>query len=364
MKIGIITFHASHNFGSMLQAYALKNYLINQGHNAEIINFRTKNQKDIYSVITKRKGIRYLVKNLYSLSRYFSLKKKHQLFEDFLKEELGCIKEVNNAEEINDMNFDAVIAGSDQIWNVETNDFEWIYFLENITAKKYSYAVSCGPASVKADDKSRLFNNLEKFEKISVRDSATKVFVEENSNKKAEVVCDPVMLLSKKEWENLSSEGQIKKLPKKYIFFYTLSCSKRMKNIVKKISKKLGLKIVVPHNTNQNDLFLKAKKVLVSGPKEFLRLMKEATVVVTSSFHAMLFSIIFDKQFYIIDGLKDNRKRDILLEYHLTEQSIDDKLDLSLIEKQLENNWNFCDIKENIEESGKTFLERILHEDM
>ena len=116
----------------------------------------------------------------------------------------------------------------------------------------------------------------------------------------------------------------------------------------------------------QNDLFISAKRVLVSGPKEFLYLIKEASIVVTSSFHAMLFSIIFNKTFYIIDGMKDNRKRDILSYYHLEKQSIDKEIDFKLIHEQIEHsNMDFSTVINEQYDSGIKFIkERILHENM
>lgn len=367
MKIGILTFHASHNFGSMLQAYALKTYLSQENNDVEIINFRTENQKDIYAVLTKRKGFKYILKNLYSLSKYYYLKKKYDLFEDFLKIELECEQELTTAEQINEQNFDVIIAGSDQIWNISTNDFEWIYFLENLSAKKYSYAASCGPISVDPQNQVRLYGDLEKFEAISVRDYSTKQFVENNSNQKAVIVCDPVMLLDKNTWITLGQQASKCNLPDKYIFFYTLSCDNRMKKIVIQLSKKLNLPIVVPHNTNQNDLFMPAKRILVSGPKEFLHLIRHATIVVTSSFHAMQFSLIYNKIFYLIDGMKDNRKRDILNRYHLERQSIDsEQIDIQFVRNQIEcGKIDFSDIIQDMQASGRNFLNgRILHGNM
>ena len=359
MKIGILTFHAAHNFGSMLQAYALKNYIATTfDAEVEIVNFRTSVQKDIYSVITKRKGMKYFIKNMYSMLEYIPLKKKHEKFENFLQTKLSCYDECNTLDEINSKHYDIVIAGSDQIWNVNTNDFEWIYLLEGINTRKISYAVSCGPNLVSIEEKERISRNLSQFYSISTRDNATKNFVKNLSNKEAEVVCDPVLLMDKEKWIDLSNEIVLD-LPEKYIFFYTLSCNERMRKIVQQISKVLKLPVVVPHNTNQHDLFMKSNRKLKTGPIEFLNLMNNASVVVTSSFHAMLFSIIFNKQFYIIDGMKDNRKKDILLKYNLQSQSIDDTLNEEIIKEQYDNvKCDFSDIVMNLRENGEAFLRR------
>ena len=79
-KTAIITFHASHNYGSMLQAYALQTTVESLGHSCDVINLRTDRQKDLYTVFTKRKGVKYLLKNGTHLLYYPSLKRKYEKF--------------------------------------------------------------------------------------------------------------------------------------------------------------------------------------------------------------------------------------------------------------------------------------------
>lgn len=366
MRIGIITFHAAHNYGSMLQAYALKTFLTCGQNTAEIINYRTENQKDIYAVFTKRKGFRFLLKNMFACTCYKALSSKYNLFENFLVNELGCADEVHLASEVNSLAFDIVVAGSDQIWNINTNDFEWLYFLEGVYAKKCAYAVSCGPGNVEITDKQRIANNLAKFSDISVRDYSTKYFVEQNSAKIATEVCDPVILLKKQEWKKLYQNVNIKKLPKKYIFFYTLSCDKRMIKIVKRISKEMGMPIVISQITNQYDMLLDAHRMLDCGPKEFLYLIDNASIVITSSYHAMLFSLVFNKLFYVIAGTKDNRKKDILKKYNIEAQSVDETIDVDLVKKQFySENIDFSNVVHDLRDKGIRFIgEKILNGNM
>ena len=83
-KVSIITFHASHNYGSCLQAYALQQVVKELNYDCEIINFRTDRQKDLYAIFTKRKGLRYFLKNCAHLLYYPALKKKYDRFEKFI----------------------------------------------------------------------------------------------------------------------------------------------------------------------------------------------------------------------------------------------------------------------------------------
>lgn len=366
MKIGIITFHAAHNFGSMLQAYALSTFMRRLNSDTSIINYRTENQKDIYSVFTKRRGLKYLIKNAYALLDYRRLREKNIKFEAFLREQLKCSEEHNCPASINSQNFDVIVSGSDQIWNIDTNDFEWVYLLDAIEVKKKcSYAASCGPSCVTITDRERITKALNDYEAISVRDNTTKQFVENHSEKTAQVVCDPVFLLDRDEWHDLAEEIDLR-LPQKYIFFYTLSCSKRMKQVLKQISKSLQMPVVIPHHTNQHDLFMKAKRCVASGPVEFMHLMKNASVVVTSSFHAMLFSVICNKPFFVIDGMKDNRKKDFLKEYGLEKHSIDGPVDLAMIQERYESkNNDFSSVAMREQRKGIEFIRRnIFHENL
>lgn len=362
MNIGIITFQASHNFGSMLQAFALKNYLKQVNTTVSIVNYRTDIQKDIYSVFTKRRGFKYILKNAYSALHYGVLKSKYDKFEAFLFDELGCKMDVD-LRQIQETKYDLVVFGSDQIWNLFAIDFDWLYLGEKVPTRKVAYAVSCGPNKFEIADKKRISEDLNCFDLISVRDGATKAFVDNNSKKTAEIVCDPVFLLEKRQWEQLMANN-IRKLPKKYIFFYSLGCDKRMSQIVRRISRTLNLPIITLNTSNQNDMFL-GKKILDSGPKEFLTLIRKAAVVVTSSFHAMLFSVIFDKLFFVIDGKKDKRKCDLLKKWQLEAQSIDGEVDIELIKKQYSNfNCDYSELVKAEKDVGAEFIRRAVYENM
>lgn len=361
MSIGIITFQASHNFGSMLQAFALKEYLKQIDKTVSIVNYRTNNQKDIYSVFTKRKGFKYILKNAYSALHYGALKSKYKKFEAFLYDELECKNEYGPIGQIQNAKYDLVVFGSDQIWNISANDFDWLYLGEGVLTRKIAYAVSCGPGKFEIAEKKRISEDLNCFDLISVRDNATKAFVENNSIKIAEVVCDPVFLLEKQQWEQLMTTAP-RNFPEKYIFFYSLGCDKRMNRIVRKISKALNLPIVTLNTSNQNDMFL-GKKILDSGPKEFITIIRNASVVVTSSFHAMLFSVIFNKLFYVIGGKSDKRKCDLLKKWQLETQSIDGEIDIELIKKQYSNfNCDYSELVKSEKNLGADFICRAVYE--
>ena len=149
-KVGVITFHASHNYGSMLQAYALQQVILGMGYDCEIINFRSIAQKEQYKPIflvgtLYGKFVRFIIQAMYALD----ILKKHRLFERFLRENLILSsKEYTTLEDLEnaDFNYDYYISGSDQIWNVQAHDFNYAYFLPFVRlGKRIAYAPSMGP---------------------------------------------------------------------------------------------------------------------------------------------------------------------------------------------------------------------------
>ncbi len=150
-KAAIITFHASHNYGSMLQACALQSTVENMGIDCDIINLRTERQRDLYTVFTHRKGAKYIIKNLSHFVYYKPLTQKYNNFENFIssnmkltENEYKTLEELQNA----DLQYDYYISGSDQIWNPVPADFYWSYYLPFVkNGKRIAYAPSFGQLS-------------------------------------------------------------------------------------------------------------------------------------------------------------------------------------------------------------------------
>ncbi len=339
-KVATITFHASHNYGSCLQAYALQRTIEKLGHDCEIINFRTKRQKEMYSIFTKRKGLKYVFKNLTHLLNYNALKKKHSKFEDFIGKNLKVTsKEYNTLEELCDesFNYDCFVCGSDQIWNPMPSDFDWAYYLPFVKeGKKIAYAPSFGPFSFMGDgeNKNKIGDYLKSFDAISVREKKSLEDIKALSAKSAEVVLDPTLLLEKDEWESIMTDERI--IKEDYIFLYTLFANPEIIKIAKKFSKKLKLPVVVSNFTNQYDIITPFKKHYECGPKDFLNLIKNAKLVLVSSFHGTVFSIKFKKPFFAIGGNKDARISTLLEYAGLTDRSID----ISSFEEKEKNTFN------------------------
>lgn len=331
-SVGIITFHASHNYGSMLQAYALQQVLLNLGFDCEIINFRTEIQKKLYCLPYLRGNFGSRIKHLLAyLPFLYVLKKKDYLFESFLIKELklsSCEFSTSKELELSNLQYDYYISGSDQIWNIQGLDFDWAYFLSFIkNKKKVAYAPSMGPFPF-IDEKSLKYiaQYIADYDAISVREQSTVDCLKGVLHVEYPLVLDPTLLLPSTSWSTWIGEEPIFK--GEYIFLYAPCYDASVFKMAQLLSKQLKLKVVVSqlYGAIRADSWLLDSTFtayLKVGPKEFLNLCKYATCTIGKSFHLAIFSILLNVPFFIIDGLKDSRTRTLLQSLKLTSQAID-----------------------------------------
>ncbi len=319
-KVGIITFHAAHNYGSSLQSYALKTIYTSLGVKSQIINFRTPAQKDQYTPLTKRKGFKYILKNAFFLLNYKKRKEKYITFENFISTYLTEHQpEYYSLEQLTATppDYDLYICGSDQIWNTRPNDASMAYFLPFTNGKKASYAPSFGPIG-NITNKEEISQYLKSFDMLSVRELRGQELVKEMTGTEAPILVDPTVLLKSEQWDILSRERLVSG---EYIFFYSLFSTRAMIREVREISRQLKLPVVVSNISNQNDLLTGFIHKTNAGPREFLSLVKHAKLVITSSFHGSVFSILYNKPFLVYNGLQDNRINTLLETTHLQNRS-------------------------------------------
>lgn len=340
IKIATITFHGAYNFGSVLQTFALQEFVkdLYKSHNKSceysVINFRTEFQKSFYSIYKPWKNSKNIFKNIVAFNYFKVLKQKQIKFEKFLNEYVNLTDEVKNSEEIKKFskNFDFYISGSDQIWNVRATDFEDEYYLDFVkSGKKISYAASMGPLDIDWNkygvEKYR--NLLNMYSSISVRETGTVDKVKFLIGKEPEVNIDPTFLLKKEEWQKIESNANYN--DGQYILLYCLEPSKEQLAMAKAISKKLNLPIVVTKYNNKNDIINTFVKKYDSGPCDFLSYIDNAALVLSSSFHGTAFSMIYNKPFYVFNGMKDSRISSILKIAGIEERSIESITDIDRV---------------------------------
>lgn len=312
---GTLTFHAAHNYGSMLQAYALQRFLLSLGFDNEIIDLRLPAQKAMYPPfrVFPVKSFPNLLQHLLDLRFKSSFDRKYRRFERFLSEDLRKTGEFRSGEELarNVPPFDFFITGSDQVWNVGAGDFDWSYFLPFATGNAVSYAASFGPDGARRDVGSvrdRMGRHLSRFKAISVREEGSAAVVREMTGLDASVLADPVLLLGREEWES-----RLESLPPVrpgYILVYSPSVyTPETLRMVRETARRTGRRVVLTNPIDGKLRFksLGFKKAFDCGPWEFLQWLRSADLVMTTSFHAVAFSLLFERPFLTLGSRPDNR---------------------------------------------------------
>lgn len=316
-KIAIVTINDNNNYGNRLQNYAVQETIkkIGKFNVITIKNLPRFNNKGTLLHMIKK-----IIAQMYSnIKKYISNnRKRSKCFKNFNKN----IKFSYNYKTIySNMNnkFDYFIVGSDQVWKPtygRMSQMDLLSFAD--PGKRISFSASFGVDKLKENEKRRAKKELEKFKAISVREEAGKKIIENlKINKNVEVLVDPTMLLSDKEWNTV-----IKKVDgvekKKYILNYFLgNLSETRKKEIDKIAQKYDCKVI--NLLDKNDEFYK------TGPSEFLYLEKEAFLVCTDSFHSSVFSIIFDTPFIVFDREDNNVNMNSRIDTLLRKFNLEDR---------------------------------------
>ena len=206
MKIGILTFHCAHNYGAVIQCYGLQQYLKSLGHEAYVIDYRPY-YLDVYKLpqlsISRIKDIPTYLKTLVKHILVGNVdEKRYQAFEDFIAQRLNLISYTPHQDY---SDFDAIVVGSDQIWNpmVTGGCFDDEFFGFNAKCKVISYAASSRFVSLSDEQKVYLKSRLDKIDSISVRESSLKKLLQPLTDKPIAHVIDPSFLPDVVEYENL-----------------------------------------------------------------------------------------------------------------------------------------------------------------
>lgn len=331
MKIGIITFQRAYSYGAKLQAYALSTYLCMLGHQAEIIDYSNIGWNKIPGI--KLNSLKDFVKSLICYLNSFRKEKlRRKNLDDFFFKKTPHTLQHYNSETIKntEKDFDIFIAGSDQIWCPRYNlgDMNFLLSFVKDNKKKFSYAASFGFSSIDSKYEETYKQCLNSFNKVLVRETEGARIVKQLTQRNAEVVLDPTFLLNIKQWSSIAHYPFKKKI--KYILcFKILSVSPAYQKLIDHLSLLTGYHVIVI-DTSYRYKPIKGELYSTAGPEEFLGLIKEAQLVVTNSFHATVFSIIFNKNFYTVlneNGL-NSRMTDLATKLRLSHRMFDNKSEL------------------------------------
>lgn len=291
--LGILTFLGTQSHGACLQAYALKHRISELGYEVELINYECA---EIKKSMDKRKpsNAKSLKSFLGALKRYPYIKKRYKKFEDYRKEKLG-VESLSSNIDWND--YDGIVVGSDQIWNLELTGNDYNFFLENVKddKKKLTYAASMGVEAFPLENEDKCLKLVSKFSTVNVREQQLCTYLNEKlPNKKIDNVIDPTLLLSPEVWEAESPKEPIKK--GRYMLVHFPANGKENWDEIYKLAKEKGLEIVFI--TNQIVKKKDCECLYSVSPIEYINYIKNAEIVVTGSFHTLCFSLIFNRQFY------------------------------------------------------------------
>lgn len=351
MKVGILTFHRALNYGAVLQCYALQSSLEKLGVEVEVIDYENAFISKFYSpfYIEKMNPRKFA----YMLYAFRSKIKRNRVFSQYRKKYLKLSKSTYTEDTIkkSDTEYDVIIVGSDQVWNLEQTQGDLNYLLQFAeTANRVSYAASIGIEKLPESQYKDFERELKKFAAISVREKSSVKIVRDVAKKDAVVSLDPTLLLSKKEWEAVA-EPSAPIAHEKYICVYKINSSKAYEYAAY-LSKKTGLKVIAikPDRTCPKAF----QKELYASPNDFLSYIRNATYVVTDSFHGTVFSILYEKQFIAcLDSRKNNKNTRIveLLEMVGLKECLIDSSEK--IMDAIENDNDYVEVKKKIDVGQK-----------
>lgn len=328
MKIGVLTFHAAYNYGAMLQSYALFSYLTNKGYDVEYLDYRTEKMLTQYRLLSRPNSLKSILRNIVVLlTTYKTDKRRQEKFEQFLKRNIRLSRRISSADELSQAScdYDVMVCGSDQIWNTELSISDEAYFLGFSDGHKIAYAPSFGTCNKISDKEIEWISG---FNALSVREESGRKFLNKSLGQNVPIVVDPVFLLNKEQWYKFVPEKSL--VEGEYIYFYTVGERHKSIETTQLIARKLGLRVVVSQSCGYTAPYPKDWiRIYDSGPLEFLQLIKNAKLVVGSSFHCAAFSIVFNQPFYTLNPT-DPRISNLLTTFGIVGRGIDvNKFDIA-----------------------------------
>ena len=368
-RIGILTFHIAHNYGAMLQAYALPTAVKKMGFQCEVIDYRfpyidSWSRIERWNDLVEKYGIfwgnmRYVNRVLHG---YYSKRNMHIKFDAFESNIIPHSEIIYRSRaDLNNMPYDVILFGSDQIWNSALTDGiaeEYIGGFECLTGtKKIAYAASCGRSDFQDESKAVYYDYLKDFFAIGVREeSFQKTLISHGYD--ARCVLDPTLLLTAGDWERIITKEK-KLYLHNYLLLYAFDEDEKIYDLTREYAKKHELQIVV--------VAYKKKKTMHGmtvrtdcGPLEFLELFYYANHVITTSFHGTVFSILFHKDFHCIPHLAYHARTDSLLEmFELENHNVNELVSFHDIETDWEKVDALLEYRRNL---SITFLKQALME--
>lgn len=357
-KVAILTFHSAINYGAVLQCFALQTKLKKLNYDVRILNYQSAYFKSLYSLNPfVKKSKKDVLRQLYHWGfrpiRTFNLFVKSRRFRKFVKNKLLLSKKYY-LDNISDANceFEYFIVGSDQVWNSRLSNYDSTYFLDFVTKARISYAASLGKNTITGFEYENLSKELPKYNAISLRELEGTRIIKKYLGIDSKQVLDPTLLLNKEEWFGYLSHRSYKK---KYLLIYLVQYPQILIDKAFEYAEKHKLKVI---SFNYLKTKKKYKFVSTQGPLGLLEYIKNAEIIFTTSFHGLIYSINFNKEFYYELSNKvvnmNARLIDICNSLNIFDRNI---ADASLNEPQL----NYEEINKRVDELRKESIDFLMN---
>lgn len=316
-KVALVTCYFQHNFGSQLQAYATQLLFDKLGIKNETIcidGLKREINKAKYKyflskifdgqvVADKLSTVKKLLAKIFKRDYALNMNERNDAFRLFEKEKFHLSRVFKSKRELKKYAYDysAFVVGSDQLWlpsNIEADYYTLNFVPTDIC--KISVSTSFGVASLPNKQAKKAKTFLNRFDYISVREKTGQSLVKKITGKDATVVCDPTLMFSSDEWSCQLPVERYSDEP--YIFCYFLGNNPEQREWVKKVKKETGFKIIQLQHCDEyikSDESFPDEAPFHVGPIEFVQLIRDAEFVFTDSFHCSVFSILFEKKFFV-----------------------------------------------------------------
>lgn len=337
-KIGLVTFHYF-NYGSALQCYASQEFLKRKGYDVEVIDVLCNYSKlqryfmTLWNLLTLCVLHPFSTKTIISV---FTSQRRRSL--RITEESEGLIEKFNDGfvnralytidvlkQKSRRGEFYVFLTGSDQVWNVSRIDLYDLYFLRFAPSyKRVSWAASFGGVVIAPYNIKRYAKYLRGFRAISVRENSAINIVKKLAKRDAVSLADPVILFDAEDWRSQyqKAEPELIIKDKKYILLFFLdNPSEQAKRVAEQLLNIMGCDMVT----------IGYKQIGVSdhqdgSPWSFLSMIDNASYVLTDSFHATVFSLLFHRPFFVFDRRyvhkqsQSSRITDLLTEVRLIDR--------------------------------------------
>jgi hypothetical protein len=301
--VGIITYHSHHNYGAVLQVFALSNAIIKLGCMCKVIDFCPEEEvsRSLQPPTSLREFPGYLLRLLF----VFKHRAYREHFDSFIKENLPLTEnQYRNSAELlsNPPIFDSYVSGSDQVWHPFLLEREYglpflLSFVPN-GKRRIAYAPSFGVSEIPERYVSIMTEHLSRFDALSVREKSGQIIVEQLTGRIVDQVLDPTLLLSADTYLDIAVKP---KITGDYVLIYPMETGtdECFLHLIRYARERLKIPFIFVFPSSYSNIWLSLadKLCLDAGPREFLGLVSNARFVLTNSFHGTVFSIIFRKPF-------------------------------------------------------------------